>query len=178
MTDLGLGPSFVGLLASLWSQSAMSESLRIGVHPSERTVLVTTGPFRRVRNPIYSAMLLYVVGVAALIPVARASSLSGFSRSQSTCTCAWSRSLIWRRATVAPTPAMQRVWAASFRGSASSIRQPLEPRRSASERWLGECLKPSWARGVSRPAPGRTAAHHAYVEVPTFDDDRWSPRRT
>jgi protein-S-isoprenylcysteine O-methyltransferase Ste14 len=83
MTDLGLGPSFVGLLASLWSQSAMSESLRIGVHPSERTVLVTTGPFRRVRNPIYSAMLLYVVGVAALIPVARASSLSGFSRSQS-----------------------------------------------------------------------------------------------
>jgi protein-S-isoprenylcysteine O-methyltransferase Ste14 len=46
----------------------MGDSLRIGVDPGERTALVTEGPFRWVRNPIYSAMLLYVVGVALMAP--------------------------------------------------------------------------------------------------------------
>jgi protein-S-isoprenylcysteine O-methyltransferase Ste14 len=65
---LGLALSVVGLAALLWSQSSMGDSLRIGVDPRERTALVTTGPFRWVRNPIYSAMLLYVAGVALLVP--------------------------------------------------------------------------------------------------------------
>ena len=46
----------------------MGDSLRIGVDPDERTALVTAGPFRWVRNPIYSAMLVYVAGVALLVP--------------------------------------------------------------------------------------------------------------
>ena len=29
---------------------------------------MTTGPFRWVRNPIYSAMLVYLAGVALLVP--------------------------------------------------------------------------------------------------------------
>ena len=57
-----------GLMGVVWSQAAMGESLRIGVDPSERTALVTGGPFRWVRNPIYSAMLVYVAGVALLVP--------------------------------------------------------------------------------------------------------------
>jgi protein-S-isoprenylcysteine O-methyltransferase Ste14 len=46
----------------------MGASLRIGVDPSERTDLVTDGPFRWARNPIYSAMVVYLGGVALLVP--------------------------------------------------------------------------------------------------------------
>jgi protein-S-isoprenylcysteine O-methyltransferase Ste14 len=64
----GLALSLLGLAALLWSQSSMGDSLRIGVDPTERTALVTAGPFRWVRNPIYSAMLVYVAGVSLLVP--------------------------------------------------------------------------------------------------------------
>jgi protein-S-isoprenylcysteine O-methyltransferase Ste14 len=56
------------LVLLLWSQASMGDSLRIGVDPSERTDLVTSGPFRWVRNPIYSAMVAYVAGTAMLVP--------------------------------------------------------------------------------------------------------------
>jgi protein-S-isoprenylcysteine O-methyltransferase Ste14 len=68
LAGAGLALSVLGLVALLWSQQAMGDSLRIGVDPSERTALVTGGPFRRVRNPIYSAMFVYVAGVAMLVP--------------------------------------------------------------------------------------------------------------
>ena len=68
LAGLGLALSALGLVALLWSQASMGDSLRIGVDPSERTALVTAGPFRWVRNPIYSAMLVYVAGVALLVP--------------------------------------------------------------------------------------------------------------
>ena len=68
LAGLGLALSVLGLVGLLWSQSSMGESLRIGVDPSERTALVTAGPFRWVRNPIYSAMLVYVAGVALMVP--------------------------------------------------------------------------------------------------------------
>lgn len=68
LAGLGLASSVAGLAALLWSQSSMGDSLRIGVDPAERTALVTKGPFRWVRNPIYTAMLVYVVGVALLAP--------------------------------------------------------------------------------------------------------------
>ena len=68
LAGVGLALSVAGLAALLWSQSSMGDSLRIGVDPSERTALVTAGPFRWVRNPIYSAMLVYVAGVALLVP--------------------------------------------------------------------------------------------------------------
>ncbi len=74
---LGLTLSIAGLAALLWSQSSMGENLRIGVDPAERTDLVTGGPFRWVRNPIYSAMLVYGVGVLALVP--NVVSLSAFA---------------------------------------------------------------------------------------------------
>jgi len=68
LSALGLVLSVVGLAAMVWSQSSMGNSLRIGVDPTERTELVTAGPFRWVRNPIYTAMLIYVGGVALLVP--------------------------------------------------------------------------------------------------------------
>jgi protein-S-isoprenylcysteine O-methyltransferase Ste14 len=64
---LGIIVFAAGLAAMFWSQQAMGRSWRIGV-PEERTELVTGGPFALVRNPIYTAMIAAVVGLALLAP--------------------------------------------------------------------------------------------------------------
>ncbi len=61
---LGVG----GVLLTFGAQLAMGDSWRIGVDPEERTELVTGGPFGLVRNPIYSAMLPTVFGLALMVP--------------------------------------------------------------------------------------------------------------
>lgn len=58
----------VGVIGTLWAQFAMGESWRIGVDAAARTRLVAGGPFVWVRNPIYSAMMLAMVGLALLAP--------------------------------------------------------------------------------------------------------------
>ncbi|MGI8461593.1 MAG: methyltransferase family protein [Solirubrobacterales bacterium] len=58
----------IGLLATLAAQLAMGASWRVGVDESERTELVTDGPFAIVRNPIYSAMIPTLTGIALLNP--------------------------------------------------------------------------------------------------------------
>jgi protein-S-isoprenylcysteine O-methyltransferase Ste14 len=59
----------VGALGSIvWAQRAMRSSWRIGVDPLERTALVTGGPFRLVRNPIYLGAVAMALAVAMLIP--------------------------------------------------------------------------------------------------------------
>ena len=58
----------LSIVVLLWSQASMGDSLRIGVDPSERTTLVTAGPFRYVRNPIYSTMFAYSAATAMLVP--------------------------------------------------------------------------------------------------------------
>ncbi len=61
---LGLG----GVLLTFGAQLAMGDAWRIGVDPEERTELVTDGPFRLVRNPIYSAMIPTVFGLVLMVP--------------------------------------------------------------------------------------------------------------
>jgi protein-S-isoprenylcysteine O-methyltransferase Ste14 len=58
----------LGLAGVLWSQLALGRSWRIGVAEDERTALVTGGPFQVVRNPIYTAMMSVLVGLALLVP--------------------------------------------------------------------------------------------------------------
>jgi protein-S-isoprenylcysteine O-methyltransferase Ste14 len=55
-------------LATFFAQVAMGSSWRVGVKASEKTSLVTTGPFAWVRNPIYTSALATVLGVALLLP--------------------------------------------------------------------------------------------------------------
>jgi protein-S-isoprenylcysteine O-methyltransferase Ste14 len=57
-----------GLLGTVGAQLAMGDAWRIGVDPSERTGLVTDGPFSIARNPIYSSMVTFFVGIALLVP--------------------------------------------------------------------------------------------------------------
>lgn len=57
-----------GLVGTLVAQVAMGRSWRIGVDESERTDLVTTGPFAIVRNPIFSAMVPAFLGLALMVP--------------------------------------------------------------------------------------------------------------
>jgi protein-S-isoprenylcysteine O-methyltransferase Ste14 len=59
------------------AQLQMGDSWRIGVDPRESTALVTHGLFRAVRNPIFSAMGMAVLGLALVIP--NALSFLGFA---------------------------------------------------------------------------------------------------
>jgi protein-S-isoprenylcysteine O-methyltransferase Ste14 len=65
---LGIVLYVVGVVATLWAQLAMGRSWRVGVRNEERTALVTAGPFHWIRNPIYTAMLLAVAGLALMVP--------------------------------------------------------------------------------------------------------------
>ncbi|HEX7058783.1 MAG TPA: isoprenylcysteine carboxylmethyltransferase family protein [Solirubrobacterales bacterium] len=66
-----------GILLTFGAQLAMGDAWRIGVDPEERTRLVTDGPFRLVRNPIYSALIPTVLGLLLMVPNAMA--LIGFA---------------------------------------------------------------------------------------------------
>lgn len=64
----GIALFLLGLAGTVWAQHSMGASWRIGVDPGERTALVTRGPFRWVRNPIFTAMLCAVTGLGLLVP--------------------------------------------------------------------------------------------------------------
>jgi protein-S-isoprenylcysteine O-methyltransferase Ste14 len=46
----------------------MGDSWRIGVDEEETTTLVHTGLFARVRNPIYTAMVAFALGITLVTP--------------------------------------------------------------------------------------------------------------
>jgi protein-S-isoprenylcysteine O-methyltransferase Ste14 len=56
---VGLVAAVLGIGGTLWAQEAMGDSWRIGVDSAETTLLVDTGVFGRVRNPIFTAMLVF-----------------------------------------------------------------------------------------------------------------------
>jgi protein-S-isoprenylcysteine O-methyltransferase Ste14 len=64
----GVTLAVAGILAMFGAQLAMGNSWRIGLDETERTGLVTGGPFRLVRNPIYTAMAVVGLGLALMVP--------------------------------------------------------------------------------------------------------------
>ncbi len=64
----GIALAVLGIVLTVWAQLDMGDSWRVGVDESESTALVHTGMFGRVRNPIYTAMLTFGVGIALLAP--------------------------------------------------------------------------------------------------------------
>ncbi len=64
----GIALAVLGMIGTLWSQTAMGDAWRIGVDRGERTELVARGPFRHVRNPIFTSMVVGLGGIALLTP--------------------------------------------------------------------------------------------------------------
>ncbi|HTM83438.1 MAG TPA: isoprenylcysteine carboxylmethyltransferase family protein [Mycobacterium sp.] len=64
----GIVLAVAGMAATSYAQLAMGDSWRIGTDRYEQTTLVSTGVFGRVRNPIFSAMLIFSLGIALLTP--------------------------------------------------------------------------------------------------------------
>lgn len=74
---LGALLALAGTAGTLHAQLEMGASWRVGVDPNEHTALRTDGPFRWVRNPIFSWMILTAAGLALLVP--NAASLAGLA---------------------------------------------------------------------------------------------------
>ena len=65
---LGFALYGLGLTGTLLAQGGMGASWRVGVDPSEKTELVTSGVFALVRNPIFAAMVPACLGLGLLAP--------------------------------------------------------------------------------------------------------------
>jgi isoprenylcysteine carboxyl methyltransferase (ICMT) family protein YpbQ len=58
----------IGYGITLWCYAAMGDAWRMGVIRSEKPELVSCGPFRFIRHPIYLCQSIMLIGVAILIP--------------------------------------------------------------------------------------------------------------
>jgi protein-S-isoprenylcysteine O-methyltransferase Ste14 len=58
----------MGIGATVYAQLDMGDSWRIGVDPGETTTLVRSGVFGWVRNPIFTAMMTFGLGLALVTP--------------------------------------------------------------------------------------------------------------
>lgn len=65
---LGVVLAVMGILAAFGAQMALGASWRIGVDDTERTALVTTGLYRWVRNPIFTAVVVTFLGLTFMVP--------------------------------------------------------------------------------------------------------------
>lgn len=65
---VGIALAATGIAMTVLAQFAMGDTWRVGVDPSERTELVTDGPFSLARNPIFAAMIPAFVGILLLAP--------------------------------------------------------------------------------------------------------------
>jgi protein-S-isoprenylcysteine O-methyltransferase Ste14 len=65
---VGIVVATAGIAATVYAQLEMGDSWRIGVDTKETTTLVHTGVFGRIRNPIYTAMFTFGIGIALVTP--------------------------------------------------------------------------------------------------------------
>ena len=57
-----------GILLTCIAQQQMGAEWRMGVDPSEKTRLITHGLYAHIRNPIYSGIMLFGLGMFPLLP--------------------------------------------------------------------------------------------------------------
>lgn len=65
---VGTGIGLIGMATTAVAQFQMGASWRIGIDESESTELVTHGLYSRIRNPIYTGIMLFGVGLVFLVP--------------------------------------------------------------------------------------------------------------
>lgn len=67
-TWIGVVLCVIGIVSASYCQFAMGKNWRIGVDPDEKTELVTTGIYSKIRNPIYTACMIFGLGLLVLAP--------------------------------------------------------------------------------------------------------------
>ncbi|GJM11351.1 MAG: hypothetical protein DHS20C11_36270 [Lysobacteraceae bacterium] len=68
LSALGVAICLIGIAITVIAQWQMGRSWRIGVAQRERTELVTHGLYSFSRNPIYTGVFIFGVGLLALLP--------------------------------------------------------------------------------------------------------------
>lgn len=58
----------LGYAATLWCYAAMGAAWRIGIDQTGSSELIQSGPYRRIRHPIYSFQFVMLLGAALLLP--------------------------------------------------------------------------------------------------------------
>ena len=64
----GLVLVLAGFAGTFWAHASMGDAWRIGVDGTEKTPLVTKGPYSRMRHPIYAFQCLILAGIFLLEP--------------------------------------------------------------------------------------------------------------
>lgn len=65
---VGTAVTIAGYAGTLWCYAAMGDMWRIGIDRREKNALVTIGPYRFVRHPIYLFQIVMLVGAVLLLP--------------------------------------------------------------------------------------------------------------
>ena len=65
---LGIALVVAGYAGTHWCYASMGDTWRMGIDRGEKTELVTRGPYRMVRHPIYLFQGVILIGVAILLP--------------------------------------------------------------------------------------------------------------
>lgn len=65
---LGLSIVALGYAGTLWCYAAMGDLWRIGIDHTKKVALVSSGPYRYVRHPIYSFQMVMLIGAFWLLP--------------------------------------------------------------------------------------------------------------
>ena len=68
LSTLGIALCLIGITITVTAQWQMGRSWRIGVAQREKTELVTHGLYTLSRNPIYTGVFIFGVGLLALLP--------------------------------------------------------------------------------------------------------------
>jgi len=65
---VGLAMVVLGYAGTLWTYAALGESWRIGINPKEKTAMVSRGPYRWIRHPLYLTQIVMLAGAALVLP--------------------------------------------------------------------------------------------------------------
>lgn len=65
---LGIVMTLAGYAGTLWCYAAIGDNWRMGIDRHEKNALVTRGPYRFVRHPIYLFQMVMLAGVIFLLP--------------------------------------------------------------------------------------------------------------
>ncbi len=64
----GIALTVAGYAATIWCYVIMGNAWRIGINRKEKNELITAGPYRRIRHPIYAFQTVMLAGAVLLLP--------------------------------------------------------------------------------------------------------------